>query len=715
LSIFAVLLVACSNDVILRQINISLNLNLKYNVFEHRAVADAFSIASSSFIHSHSSPTIQIPSSILRPTSLAAKSGNTGPIGLKSKAYFHRRHSHPLSILHLSNSESSVISNCNEDEEEDCYDLVVIGAGPVGVKAALLATTTTSKSDSATATPNRRVALIDAPLASGALYQKSNPTRDLSIGGPTGLFSKALRDSSKRINVESLRGMGLREDSIWNEITSSCVDLATWNSEDAVRQLEYAGVDYIQGSASFEPSVDVDDVGDGGDGGDGGGATEILRLNVLQTKPPGTTDDDDKEQILQVRAKKVLIATGSRPFRPSGIPFDGHRIFDSDSINQLSYLPSSIAITGSGIIAIEFAKIFSNLGSDVTLIIRDGSPRNALMKIGLDIDVSASLVADLVRSGIKIERGSQVSSFSVPTTNDNDNDNGYRTPLTITLEPAPGDTRRNSRTSSQELRCDAYLAAVGRMPNTAGLGLDGVGILVDEYGGLKVGADLRTTEAGGNVYGAGDVLGRPFLASTGVAQAVAAIQTMYGDKPQSPCSTTDDTPSPDDNEEVPCLDGVLSLVGENFDPKSLATNPFAFPTGIWSSPEAAYFGLSKQHAIELGIDAAEGVALYSECLRGLVFSPNGLLKLVFDRGGEGRIIGVHICGDDACELIHYGMELVRAGRTVGDVANEVYSAVTYHEMYRIAARAAIDEKGARKRRAAAGTALAARNRAAKKK
>jgi len=554
------------------------------------------------------------------------------------------------------------------------------------VKAAILAATTYLDSPSSTSsTNNNRVALIDAPLASGALFHESKPNRDLSIGGPTGLFSKALRDSSKRINVESLRGMGLREDSIWNEITGSCVDLATWNSDDAVRQLEYAGVTYIEGLASFVAGSEEDG--------------SIVNLNVHQTVISGSTSSRT------IQARKILIATGSKPFRPRSIPFDGYRIFDSDSINQLSYLPSSIAITGSGIIAIEYAKIFRNLGSDVTLIIRDGSPRNALMKIGLDIDVSAALVADLVRSGIHIERGAQVASFDLPT------DNEFRAPIRITLEPAPSCTRRppTSRTSSHELRCDAYLAAVGRTPNTGKLQLDAVGIEVDEYGGLIVDSDLKTTAKGGNVYGAGDVLGRPFLASTGVAQAVAAVQTMFGDNPQSFCNNNDT-----DSEE-PCIVGVLGVVGANFDPKSLATNPFAFPTGIWSSPEAAYYGLSKHQAVELGIDAGEGVALYSECLRGLVFNPNGLLKLVHDKGDDGRIIGVHICGDDACELIHYGMELVKARRTVGDVTKELYSAVTYHEMYRIAARAAIDVKGARKRRAAAGTALAARNRAAKKK
>jgi len=155
------------------------------------------------------------------------------------------------------------------------------------------------------------------------------------------------------------------------------------------------------------------------------------------------------------------------------------------------------------------------------------------------------------------------------------------------------------------------------------------------------------------------------------------------------------------------IDRFLSF--DKIDPLSLESNPFAFPVGVWSSPEAAYYGLSSQQAHDLGFDSGEGIALYSECLRGLVFNPNGLLKLIFDKV-NGRILGVHICGDDACELIHYGMELVRAQRTIFDVINNLFSAVTYHEMYRIAAVAAIDPDGARKRRAAAGAALAARNR-----
>mmetsp|Transcript_32360 Transcript_32360/g.67862 ORF Transcript_32360/g.67862 Transcript_32360/m.67862 type:complete len:619 (+) Transcript_32360:400-2256(+) len=562
-------------------------------------------------------------------------------------------------VLHAAVSPGSI--------SDKSYDLAVIGAGPVGVSAALLA---------ARAPHNRNVILIDAPRASGALMNEATG-EDLSLGGPTGLFSKALRDTSKRISVTSLKGMGLRDDSVWNEIVTNCVELASFNARDTVRQLEYAGVTYVQGYAAFA---------------DSGGSSSLFITDVDQS-------------IATLRADKILIATGSTPFRPGGIPFDGKRVFDSDSINTLTYLPKSVAITGSGIIAIEFAKIFKNLGSDVTLIIRDNIPRNALMKIGLDKDIAATLVADLVRSGIKIERGAQVKKFHIPKDND-------KAPIILDLEAKGGGPR--SPTAATDVKCDIYIAAVGRKPNTANLNLAGAGIRPDSYGGIEVDSRLQAKANGGDVYAAGDVLGRPFLASTGMAQGYAAIQNMFAEDLVEENGAAVDKEDDDESEDGTdgsnaCKIGEICMTGENFDPKSLASNPFAFPIGVWSSPEASYYGLSSQQCQEMGIDAGEGVALYSECLRGLVFSPNGLLKLVFDKE-TGQIMGVHICGDDACELIHYGMELVKAERTIEDVLTNLYSAVTFHEMYRIAALAAEDPVGARKRRAAAGKALVRRNR-----
>lgn len=547
------------------------------------------------------------------------------------------------------------------------YDMAVIGAGPVGVQAAIMAASQAKK----------KVVLIDAPRASGQLMNEKN-NEDLSIGGPTGLFSKALRDAAKRIKVPTLRGMNLREDSIWNEITGSCVELASYNARDMKRQLEYAGVTLVEGYAKFSDN----------------GGTHCLTITPTGPNAMG---------IHTITTDKVLIATGSRPFRPTNIPFDGTRVFDSDSINGLNFLPKSLVITGSGIVAIEFAKIFSNLGcNDVTLLIRDNSPKHALMKIGLDKDIAATLVADLIRSGIKIERGCEVGAIEVPSfgaTAANKNLN-FIVPLKINLKSKGGVDNR-SENLVQEVKCDAYIAAVGRIPNTEKLNLEAAGIEVDSYGGIVVDSQLRAKGAAdGNVYGAGDVLGRPFLASTGVAQGVATVKNMFG------LSVSPDRDSCDDSKELCGVEDELLSNAAACDPTSLAANPFAFPVGVWSSPEAAYYGLSVAQAKDMGIEAGEGIALYAECLRGLVFSPDGLLKLVYQKS-TGRVVGVHICGDDACELIHYGMELVKTRRTITDVVNSLYSAVTYHEMYRIAAQSCMDPKAARKGRAAAGRALAA--------
>ena len=242
----------------------------------------------------------------------------------------HLIHSFTTTSLPSSFSYTSThLRSSSTETTTDSYDCVVIGAGVVGAVAALTA-----------AASNHTVALVGCPPKSSV-----NPSTgaDLSLGGPTGLFSKALRDTSKQIKVTTLRGMGLREESVWNEIISSCIDLASSNANDMERQLNMAGVDFIPGIAAFTSSTTLD----------------------VKLKKGG---EKEAKETRSIQGDKILIATGSRPFRPQGIPFDGKRVFDSDSINTLTYLPKSIAITGSGIIAVEFAKIFRNLGAEGTCI-----------------------------------------------------------------------------------------------------------------------------------------------------------------------------------------------------------------------------------------------------------------------------------------------------------------------------------------------------------
>jgi len=179
-------------------------------------------------------------------------------------------------------------------------------------------------------------------------------------------------------------------------------------------------------------------------------------------------------------------------------------------------------------------------------------------------------------------------------------------------------------------------------------GAGGSGVSLDEKSGeVKVDPASFAVVGCPSVYAAGDVIGAPALASTSVEQAKSAVAHMFGEE----------------------------------DDHALMT---AFPVGVWTIPEIGYFGLTKAAALKKGIVAEEGMARYDECLRGRVFAPVGFLKMVFDKG-SGVIIGVHIFGSDACELIHYGMELVRTKATIFSVLTSLFTAVTFHELFKFAA------------------------------
>jgi len=190
---------------------------------------------------------------------------------------------------------------------------------------------------------------------------------------------------------------------------------------------------------------------------------------------------------------------------------------------------------------------------------------------------------------------------------------------------------------------------MGRQPVTkdSTLGLEEANVALTERSEhIVVDSRFKTSVEG--VYAAGDCITGPMLASTGVDQAQRAVQYMFG--------------SPD--EKIESSD--------------------AFPIGMWTIPEIGLYGLTKEAAIQKGFDADEGIASFDECLRGRVFAPDGMLKLVFDRGTK-RILGVHIIGTDACELVHYGMDLVEQEATIFDVIKTLFTAVTFHELFKEAA------------------------------
>jgi NAD(P) transhydrogenase len=424
---------------------------------------------------------------------------------------------------------SRVIGQMTQEELDCHFDVVIIGGGPVGVAAAMKS-----------AVLGHRCIIVDkpkaAPMANGL---------DVSFGGPTGLFSKALRDVGKHLDVPSLQSMHLDDDVIWKQVHNSTLRLATSNASHQVKKLENFKIDYLQACATVVSS------------------TAVL-VNQGNGKDPSILQTD-----------YVLVATGSKPMRPSEIPFDDFRIYDSDTINGLSFLPKSVAVMGSGIIAIEYAKIFRKLGVKVCMIVRSNC-QNSLERVGLDHDIAAKLIDVLHKDDVEIYENTTVAEWDIPASRED----GL---MTLKLKS------KDASVPSQ-VQVDVFLAAAGRTPNTSGWGCEKLGIKLAPRGGhLQVDETYETSVKG--IFAVGDVIGPPSLASTGVYQAQAAMLEMFGQ-------------------------GHMNKVD-------------SYPIGMWTTPECAYFGMTLADATKKGIDCKEGCVTYDACLRGRVFAPEGLMKLVF--------------------------------------------------------------------------------------
>ena len=483
---------------------------------------------------------------------------------------------------------------------EDEYDVLVVGGGPAGVRGAMHA-----------AQLGRRVLLVDKPKA---LAEKQRGV-DAFFGGPTGLWSKAIRDCGKSMDVADMRAKGMDDGAIWADVQRSCLQLATNNAEKMVANLECFKVRYVQGTTAALRTADAEFQG--------------ARARVFEVD---LTDHATGEVVKGVRARNVLLCLGSRATRLPTIPFDDARVFDADSISKLAFLPRSVVIVGLGIVACEFAKIFAKLGADVTMLVR-GETRDALGRLGLDPDVARHLIDNLEGDNVRILEKTSVDDVS----------------------STDGRVEVRLRGVDDVLTSDVLLAATGRYPNTRGnaLALEQAGVALDERGFVEVDDHLESVSLPG-LFCAGDCIKGPALASTGMYEAERAVAFML-----------------------------------DCDSKAASARS-SFPMGVWTEPELASYGHTLEKARELGHDALEGRADFSECLRGRVFAPEGILKLVVDRS-SARILGVHIVGADACELIHYGMNLVESHRTIFDCISTIYSAVTYHELFREAALDANDQ------------------------
>jgi NAD(P) transhydrogenase len=458
------------------------------------------------------------------------------------------------------------------------FDVVVVGCGPAGERAAIQA-----------ARADRRVAVVE---------------REHVVGGARvnwgTIPSKTLRESA--LFVHSLTRNRL--EGIHCEVASEISVHDFMYRERAVvqRELELIGeslaryrIEVFEGQARLLDAHTVAVCGrDGG----------------VQTALSG---------------EFIIVATGSSPNRPVDVPFDGERVFDSNTILNLPRMPHSMVVLGARVIGVEFASIFAALGLDVTLV----DTRDRLLPY-LDREIVKILERELRRLGIKILHNERYAS----------------------LERLSGATPRVRCTTrlGTVLESEVLLYCVGRDGNTKGLGLEVLGLEPNSYGLLTVNEHYQT--AVGHIYAVGDVIGYPALASTAMEQGRQAVRHALG------------IPGPTARTEM-------------------------LPFAIYTIPEVSYTGATEEALQANGVEYVVGRGNYDLNPRGQIIGDSeGMLKLLFAKDGL-RLVGAHMIGTNATELIHIGQAFLRAGASAPQIAETLFNYPTLADLYRHAALKAI--------------------------
>ncbi|MEC9432403.1 MAG: Si-specific NAD(P)(+) transhydrogenase [Pseudomonadota bacterium] len=322
-------------------------------------------------------------------------------------------------------------------------------------------------------------------------------------------------------------------------------------------------------------------------------------------------------EVSHVGFAKALIATGTRPFRPDHVPFDGKRVFDSDDILEIETLPRSLTVIGGGVIGVEYATIFSALDVPVTLV----ESRASILDF-VDRELVDDFIHQMRDRGMVVRLGSVVREVTT-------SDSG----VAVTL------------TDGRVIRSQMLLFAAGRTGNVDALNLAALGLAADARGRLKVDPHTMRTEAP-DVYAAGDVIGFPSLASTSMEQGRVAACHAFGFAPP---------PAPE-----------------------------TFPYGIYAVPEISTVGMSEEQVREKGIPYECGIARFRETSRGHIMGVNtGFLKLIFALDGR-RLLGAHIVGEGATELIHIGQAVINLQGTVDFFVENTFNYPTLAEAYKVA-------------------------------
>ncbi|HUO30235.1 MAG TPA: Si-specific NAD(P)(+) transhydrogenase [Bryobacteraceae bacterium] len=448
------------------------------------------------------------------------------------------------------------------------YDLIVIGSGPAGQRAAIQA----AKSGKRVALVERREVVGGTCINSGTIPSKTMREAVLHLSGFNyqGIYGVSYRVKEKI----SMADLGFRV----QHVIKTETDITQ-------AQLSRNGIEVIYGTARF---------------------MDPTHVRVESSR--GVSDYE---------AGIIIIGTGTKPAVSSKVPLNGRTIIDSDQILEMQDIPKILIVVGGGVIGVEYTCMFAALGVRVILV----EKRPRLLEFA-DAEIIEALSYHLRDHRVTMRLNEEVES----------------------VEATPTGVVANLM-SKKKISGDALLYAVGRQGNVEDLNLSAAGLEADNRGRIPVDGSYRTKQP--NIYAVGDVIGFPSLASVSMEQGRIAAATALG---------------------LP-----------------VHSNPATYPYGIYTIPEISFIGKTEEQLTDEDVPYEVGVAFYREIARGQIRGDTtGRLKLIFHRETK-EILGVHIIGEGAAELLHIGQAVMILKGTVEYFVDTVFNYPTLAECYKAAA------------------------------
>jgi NAD(P) transhydrogenase len=449
------------------------------------------------------------------------------------------------------------------------YELIVIGSGPGGQRAAIQAVKA-----------GKRVALVEKQSAVGGVCINSGT-----------IPSKTMREAVLHLSGfydQSFYGANYHaKDHITMADLNFRVQRVIENEVSVIGdQLKRNGVDLIHGMGRF---------------------TDPHHIRV-----------ENSNGFSELEGEYIILATGTKPAANSRVPINGRNIINSDQILSMPQVPRTLIVVGGGVIGVEYACMFATLG--VRVIIVEKRPR--LLEFA-DTEMVEALSYHMRDRRATMRLNEEVES----------------------VEELPDGKVAANLVSKKRIIADALLYAVGRGGNVEPLDLPAAGLTADDRGRIKVDADFRTSQP--HIFAVGDVIGFPSLASVSMEQGRIAAGRAFG-----------------------------------LDVKS---DPAGYPYGIYTIPQISFIGKTEEQLTDSDVPYEVGVAYYREIARGQITGhTDGRLKLLFHRETL-ELLGVHIFGEDAAELLHIGQAVMLLKGKVSYFKDTVFNYPTLAECYKTAA------------------------------